>query len=108
MNQIPDKLKYIETKHQKGISWDETLEPGVDLGNTYPSVPCPTCAASWFEGCNRVGFCPERIEAMEVYDSLPEDVKDHIKAEDWKRFLAWRKQKDKSEKEQTTGQMRLF
>ena len=99
-------LKYLETFWDKEFNWDEVLPPGIDLGDKYPSAPCPNCPASWFEGCNREGFCEERIEPMKAWDALPKEIRDNILKEDWKRYVKWRKKQDKPKTK--TDQMTLF
>ena len=103
------QLSYIERRHYKEVDWNEELPPGIDLGDKYPSVPCPRCAASWFEGCNRKGFCPERVEAIEYYDSLPKEERKRIHDEDWKLFCKHRSRKKRNQKKkEETRQLTLF
>ena len=103
-----EQLAYIAKRHHEKREWKLIEDPGVDLGDTYPSVPCPTCAASWFEGCCRSGFCPERVDAMNYYDSLPREEQDNIHEEDWKRFLKHRNAEDRAKRQKNTGQLTLF
>ena len=102
------QLSYIAKRHHEKREFKIIEEAGVDLGDTYPSVPCPTCAASWFEGCCRDRFCPERVTAMNYYDALPRDEQQRINDEDWKRFLKHRKAEEREKRQKDTEQLTLF
>ena len=100
-------LNYIANRHQEKREWN-LMPDGVDLGDTYPTVPCPTCAASWYEGCCRTGFCPERVAPMEYYESLPSAERKRISEEDWQRYLKHRRAKEAAENQKNSPQLTLF
>ena len=72
------KKKGIDVSH-KGSNIDPE-RPNSTL--VYPSVPCPTCGAYWFEGCSEPNIpiekwkhtlCKERIQAMERFEETPQE-----------------------------------